>query len=535
MPNENSPAARRADRAETFDNQNNVSTHSLSGSARQPPFLRPYQRKVIDRVNAQVADGHRRLCVVAPTGSGKTVVAAVLIAEAVARSERVVFVAHRRELIEQTSRKLHAVGVDHGIIQAGYPVRPGVSVQVASIQTLHARALRSAKIELPPADLLFVDEAHHVRARTYAGLIEAYPDAVVIGLTATPCRGDGRGLGNIFQALVECPSVAKLTRDGYLVPVRIFAPVRPNLSGIRVERGDYVESQLVTRMNTDRLVGDIIEHWHRLGEGRRTVVFTVNVAHSLHIRNEFRRSGVLAEHIDGGTPIEERKAILAGFAAGNVDVVCNCAVLTEGWDRPEASCLIMARPTKSLGLYRQMVGRILRPAPGKIDAVILDHSGAVFEHGFPDDEVVWTLHKDRRAENPTHAARGHHHAPALTTCPECSAVRLEGWPCILCGWHPIRKPRPVEVADGELGEVGRERAASAPQYGPPERERFHRQLAAIARQRAYKSGWVAHKYREKFGTWPPTRFVEPLEPTPEVRAWVRSRAIAYAKVLGAQR
>ena len=288
-------------------------------------------------------------------------------------------------------------------------------------------------------------------------------------------------------------------------------------------------------MNTDRLVGDIIEHWHRLGEGRRTVVFTVNVAHSLHIRNEFRRSGVLAEHIDGGTPIEERKAILAGFAAGNVDVVCNCAVLTEGWDRPEASCLIMARPTKSLGLYRQMVGRILRPAPGKIDAVILDHSGAVFEHGFPDDEVVWTLHKDRRAENPTHAARGHHHAPALTTCPECSAVRLEGWPCILCGWHPIRKPRPVEVADGELGEVGRERAASAPQYGPPERERFHRQLAAIARQRAYKSGWVAHKYREKFGTWPPTRFVEPLEPTPEVRAWVRSRAIAYAKVLGAQR
>src|SRR6516162_2647857 len=507
----------------------------LRNITRPAPRLRPYQRKVVDRINAQLEGGRRRICVVAPTGSGKTIVAAVLIAEAVARSEHVLFVAHRRELIEQTSQKLHAVGVDHGIIQAGYPTRPGASVQVASIQTLHARALRSAKIELPPADLLFVDEAHHVRARTYAGLIEAYPDAVVIGLTATPCRGDGRGLGNIFQALVECPSVAKLTRDGYLVPVRIFAPVRPNLSGIRVERGDYVESQLVTRMNTDRLVGDIIEHWHRLGEGRRTVVFTVNVAHSLHIRNEFRRSGVLAEHIDGGTPIEERKAILAGFAAGNVDVVCNCAVLTEGWDRPEASCLIMARPTKSLGLYRQMVGRILRPAPGKIDAVILDHSGAVFEHGFPDDEVVWTLHKDRRAENPTHAARGHHHAPALTTCPECSVVRLEGWPCILCGWHPIRKPRPVEVADGELGEVGRERAASAPQYGPPERERFHRQLAAIARQRAYKSGWVAHKYREKFGTWPPTRFVEPLEPTPEVRAWVRSRAIAYAKVLGAQR
>jgi DNA repair protein RadD len=502
---------------------------------KRAPRLRPYQAEVINRIKAEVANGSTRICVVAPTGSGKTVVAAVLVAEAVAHGERVVFVAHRRELIEQTSRKLHTVGVDHGIIQAGYPVRPGVSVQVASIQTLHARALRSAKIELPPADLLFVDEAHHVRARTYAGLIEAYPDAVVIGLTATPCRGDGRGLGNIFQVLVECPSVATLTRAGYLVPVRIFAPVQPDLSGIRIERGDYVESQLATRMNTDRLVGDIIEHWHRLGEGRRTVVFTVNVAHSLHIRNEFRRSGVLAEHIDGGTPIKERKTILAGFADGKVDVVCNCAVLTEGWDRPEASCLIMARPTKSLGLYRQMVGRILRPAPGKTDAVIFDHSGAVFQHGFPDDEVVWTLHQDRRAENPAHAARGHHQAPALTTCPECFAIRLAGRPCILCGWHPVRKPSPVEVADGELGEVGRERAASAPHYGPLERERFHRQLAAIARQRAYKSGWVAHKYREKFGSWPPTRFVEPLEPSPEVRAWVRSRAIAYAKISGAQR
>jgi superfamily II DNA or RNA helicase len=525
-----------AERTDKLVNYINIPTDSFSDCARQPPELRPYQRDVIHRVKAEISRSRRRrICLVAPTGSGKTLIAATLIAEAVARGDHAVFVAHRRELIEQNSRKLHAVGVDHGIIQAGYPTRPGASVQVASIQTLHARALRSAKIELPRADLLFVDEAHHVRSRTYTRLISAYPDAIVIGLTATPCRGDGRGLGSIFQVLVECPSVATLTREGYLVPVRIFAPVWPDLSGIRVERGDYVESQLATRMNTDRLVGDIIEHWHRLGEGRRTVVFTVNVAHSLHIRNEFRRFGVLAEHIDGGTPIEERMAILAGFAAGNVDVVCNCAVLTEGWDRPEASCLIMARPTKSLGLYRQMVGRILRPASGKTDAVILDHSGAVFQHGFPDDDVVWTLHQDRRAENREHAARGRHRAPVLTTCPECSAVRLEGRPCIVCGWHPVKKPNAVEVADGELGEVGRQRVVSAPQYGPLERERFHRQLAGIATQRSYKSGWVAHKYREKFGAWPPTRFVEPLEPSPEVHAWVRSRAIAYAKAMAAQR
>jgi DNA repair protein RadD len=453
----------------------------------------------------------------------------------------VVFIAHRRELIDQTSRKLQAIEVDHGIIQAGYPTRPSASVQVASIQTLHARALRSAKIELPPADLLFVDEAHHVRARTYARLIVAYPDAVVIGLTATPCRGDGRGLGNIFQALVEGPSVATLTRDGYLVPVRIFAPVRPDLSGIRVERGDYVESQLATRMNTNRLVGDIIEHWHRLGEGRRTVVFTVNVAHSLHIRNEFRRSGVLAEHIDGGTPIEERRAILAGFAAGNVDVVCNCAVLTEGWDRPEASCLILARPTKSLGLYRQMLGRVLRPAPevGKRDALILDHAGAVFLHGLPDDEIVWRLSEDRRAENAIHSKRGERlHAPALTTCPECSAVRFEGRPCPQCGWHVVKKPKSVEVGEGELGEVGRDRSVRVRIYNPDEKRRFHAQLLWIARERGRQSGWAAHAYKAKFGSMPaapPWALPEPEPPDAAMRAWVRSRDIAYAKAMAKQR
>ena len=125
----------------------------------------------------------------------------------------------------------------------------------------------------------------------------------------------------------------------------------------------------------------------------------------------------IRKHIDGTTPLEERKAILAGFAAGSVDVICNCAVLTEGWDRPEASCLILARPTKSLGLYRQMIGGVLRPADGKTDALILDHSGAVFMHGFPDDEIIWTLHEDRRAENITHSARGQYHTPTLTTCP----------------------------------------------------------------------------------------------------------------------
>jgi DNA repair protein RadD len=495
----------------------------------QPPILRDYQVETLARIDEAISAGARRILVSAPTGSGKTVTAAAIIGDAVARRDRVLFLDHRRELTRQASRKLHDAGIDHGIVQAGFPARPGAPVQVASVQTLHARAVRSRSIDLPAADLIIVDEAHHARARTWQRLLEAYPGAVIIGLTATPCRADGKGLGNVFDVLIETATVSDLITGGHLVPAKVFAPVRPDLTGVRVERGDYVEKQLAERMNTAKLVGDIIEHWHRLGGRRHTVIFAVNVAHSVHIRDEFRRSGVLAEHIDGSTPMDERDAILAKLATGTIEIITNCQVLTEGWDCPEVSCIVLARPTKSLGLYRQMVGRVLRPAPSKSDALILDHSGAVFMHGFVDDPIMWELSQDRRAENKAHSARGTYKAPVLKTCPECSAVRFEGQPCPVCHWHPVTKPRSVEVIDGELGAVSRDRNVAAVKFTTADKLLFHRQLAAIARERGYKDGWIAHKFRERFGDWPRARSVEPLTPDAATRSWVRSRQIAFAR------
>jgi DNA repair protein RadD len=492
--------------------------------------LRPYQLDAIERI---AVEPHRRILAVAPTGSGKTIIAAALIRDAKARGQRALFIDHRREITAQTMRRLFAVGIDAGTIQAGFPARPNEAVQVASIQTLHARAMRTSSLELPEADLLILDEAHHARARTWQAITDAYPNARIIGFTATPCRGDGRGLGNIFESLIEIATVAKLTSLGFLVPTKVYAPVRPDLSGIKIERGDYNERQLAVRVNTDALVGDIIEHWHKLSERRRTVIFAVDVAHSVHLRDEFRRSGVLAEHIDGSTPTEERDAILAKLVAGKIEIVTNCQVLTEGWDCPEVGCIVLARPTKSLGLYRQMTGRTLRPSLGKTDALVLDHAGAVFQHGFVDDPIEWTLSEDRRAENKSHTARGQYNAPALTTCPECDAVKFEGQPCTACGWHPVTKPRHIDIADGELGAVDRNRQVGASTY--EERLRFHRQLIFIARERGYKDGWASHKYREKFGAWPSARNVTPLDPDPAVRAWVRSRQIAYAKAMSTAR
>ncbi len=493
------------------------------------PALRDYQADVIRRFDEAVAAKLSRVLIVAPTGAGKTVIAAAVIAERVRAGGRVLFLAHRRELVTQASAKLHAVGIDHGIIQAGWPTRPGEPVQVASIQTLDARAIRSAAMDLPPADLVVIDEAHRARARTYRKVIDAYPAAVVLGLTATPCRGDGRGLGNTFQTMVECPDVGALIAAGHLVPTRVYAPSRPDLSGVRVERGDYVEKQLADRMNKADLVGDVVSHWLRLAERRRTVVFATGVAHSVHLRDEFLRAGVLAEHLDGSTPAEERAGILKRLASGAVEVVTNCAVLTEGWDSPEVSCCVLARPTKSVGLFRQMLGRVLRPAPGKVDALILDHAGAVFEHGFVEEPIAWTLREDKRAENTSQSSRSAGRAPALTSCPECSAIRREGQPCPACGWRPKPKPRPVELTEGELGQVDRSRRVNVPIASVEARLAFFRMLAWIARERGFKPGWAAHKFKEKHGDWPIWRDVEPLPPDEAVRAWVRSRQIAWAR------
>jgi superfamily II DNA or RNA helicase len=492
--------------------------------------LYPYQERVIADFDAAIAAGKKRIILVAPTGSGKTIVGSAIIKSVTARRRGVLVLAHRREIIKQTSDKLQKLDVPHGIIMARTEPRPLENVQVAAIQTLDRRAIRAETMELPPADLLAVDEAHHCPATTYRRIIEAYPNAILLGLTATPCRGDGRGLGGIFETIIECPQVAELIEQGYLVRTRVYAPVNPDLRGVRMQAGDYVEAQLADRMDRPQLIGDIVTHWHKFSERRKTVAFAVNVSHSVHMRDEFIKSGVRAEHIDGSTPKPERDASLARLASGEIELVTNCMVLTEGWDMPEVGCCILARPTKKMGLYRQMIGRVLRPADGKRDAIVLDHSGAVFSHGFVEDPVAWTLDPGKKAESPVHSKRCETPGSRLLECSQCGAVRVGGEPCPNCGFLPQRPPKPVPFGDGELAEVGRDRRSKRTGYDPETRAVWHAMLAYIAAERSYKPGWAAVNYKQKFGVWPPYgATVQPVPPSPEVRSWVRSRLIAYAK------
>jgi DNA repair protein RadD len=488
--------------------------------------LYPFQQKAVEEI-----EGHRRVLVVSPTGSGKTVKASALIHRA--PNSHVLFLAHRRELIFQTRDKLKGFGVDAGVIMSGTSPDPMRRVQVASIQTLHSRSIRGDE-DLPPAQMVIVDEAHHCPAETYRQIIDRYPDSQLIGLTATPLRRDGRGLGSLFDTMVQCPQVEELIKLGHLVGTVVWAPQdkTPNLRGVATIGGDYVVSQLEQRVNTDKLVGDIVSTWHRRANRIKTVVFATSVAHSIHLQEEFAKSGVRAEHIDGKTPKDERDQILHMLSSGDLDLVTNCMVLTEGWDQPDVGCIVLARPTKSMGLYRQMIGRGLRPFEGKDHCLVLDHSGATLQHGFVEDEMLWTLDPDTKAVNAKTAAKG---SPSdrLCECPSCQALRIAGEACQHCGWEPKRRSEYHVVADGELAHLDRNGKLKPEYYSPAERQQFYQMLLHIVRENGYKPGWAGHKYNEKFGTWP-NFGLNPLtcptvEPTAEVKAWVRHLNIRYAK------
>jgi DNA repair protein RadD len=509
----------------------------MRGTVSEAPLLRPYQLEAVERIEQALGTAARPI-LVAPTGSGKTVILAELIRRAVDKFHRVLVIAHRREIVQQTREKLIAAGLQPGIIQAGLEkeLRMQAPVQVASIQTLHARAFRSNVMQKPAATLVIIDEAHHSRARTYQQLIDEYPDATVVGATATPCRGDGRGLGNIFKPMIETPQVAELIVGGYLVGTKLYAPIGEQeakrlVKGVKTQTGDYVVSQLSARLNTAQLVGDICAHWHKYGENRATLVFACDVAHSVHIADEFNRSGVRAEHIDGNTPKDERDAILTRLKPGETKIVTNFGVLTEGFDCPDIGCIILARPTKQMGLYRQMIGRGLRPAPGKTDVVVLDHTGAIWLHGRPEDHVEWTLDVDKRAENPVQAKRKRGEERKLAECSQCKVVMAAPPPCEHCGWMPAqRRGRDRDFLDGELGLVVNGKA-KAPTYSEGDKVIFFRQLRSVQQTRDYRHGWAAHKFKDKFGHFPPWSYndLPPAIPTDATMRWVRSRQIAYAK------
>ncbi len=489
-----------------------------------------YQKHMIDWVRFHINEGARTVLLQAPTGSGKTVTAAQIIHNAVEKGSEVVFLAHRRELINQCSNKLEAYGIRHGIIMAGRDMQDWHKVQVVSIDTLRARAIKKDRIMMPNAKLIFIDEAHRSLSNTYLKILSMYPDAVVIGLTATPCRSDGRGLGHIYEALVMGPSIRWLVDNKYLVPLRYFAPCEPDLTGVRVNKsGDYSETQLAERMDKAELVGDIVEHWLRLSNDRQTIVFASSVAHSLHIRDRFTEAGVICEHIDADTPLEDRERILSDLAEKRIQVLTNVMVLTEGWDCPIAATCILARPTKSLGLYLQMIGRVMRTMEGKEDGLVIDHAGAVINHGLAEDITEWSLDEDGTLQQAQAEKKKEEKAPKLVTCDACFVVYERSPNCPACGHYNAKYGKSFDTAEGDLVEVTGGRKAVKKQWTAEQKQHWYAMFLGYAKKRGFKEGWAAHKYRTKFGVWP--RGIEryDLPPNKECEAYIRHLNIKAAK------
>jgi superfamily II DNA or RNA helicase len=451
--------------------------------------LRDYQVRALDACRAVIRAGKRRVLLVAPTGSGKTSIAGEIIRCASARGSRTLFLAHRRELLEQCHGRLLEFGVESSIIRADDPrLDPSQAVQVASVQTMVRRLKQFAADAF---NLVIVDEAHHTRADTYNKILNYFTGArAVLGLTATPIRQDGRGLAESYDVLVEAASMRELVQLGFLVPTRMYtSPDNIDLTGIHRRQGDYILSELGQRMNHEILVGNIVTEWQRLASDRRTVIFATTVAHSQSITSRFLAAGIRAEHLDGGMDDRERDEILDRVRSGATQVISNCQLLTEGWDMPEIACCVLARPTKSLGLYLQMSGRVLRPAPGKSDCLILDHANVFREHGAVGDRR-WTL----TADKPKTAGE----APEKS-CPGCGLIVPNGCrQCPECGfvfasprWSSEEKA--VQLVD-----------ASDPDY---RRERFFEIVHDVSLRRRldgepYKKTAALALYRKRFGEWP---------------------------------
>lgn len=414
------------------------------------PTLRPYQQQAISDLRMAYRAGARAPLLVLSTGAGKTICFAAITAGAVTRGRHVLILVHRRELIRQASTKLTQAGVNHGIIAAGFEPS-NHSVQVASVQTLARRLDRQ---HWQP-DLIVIDEAHHAIAGTWAKVISHWPDSFLLGVTATPIRQDGRGLGAMFTKLVLGPSTADLMAAGYLTPVKIYAPPQvADLTGIRTRAGDYANDQAAAAMTRPTVTGDAISHYQRIAAGQPAIAFCCNVNHATTVCDAFNAAGISAATLLGNTT--DRDALVARFAAGALQVLVTVDVVSEGFDCPGAAVAILLRPTQSEGLYLQQVGRVLRPAVDKKVAIILDHVGNVHRHGFPDDVRTWTLDDARRR-----TGKGGPPAPCVRTCEVCFAAFAPAPQCPVCGTPSKISTRELKQQAGELQELAREAVARA--------------------------------------------------------------------------
>lgn len=461
------------------------------------PEIRDYQIDLIERLARTVAGGARIVVVQAATGAGKTTIAAAITKRAVAKGKKVFFLVHRRKLVNQICERLEDFQIDHGIIMRGELKNGSSSVQVASRDTLVSRCIDNQWIGLPQADIIFVDEGHHAwdEKSEYRRILAQYPHAKIFLLTATPVDPEGNGLGPWAQAIECAAPTSVLIEQGFLVPVKVYAPDRKTKHG---------------KLRTRGIAGDLVSSWQEYAEEMPTVLFCSRVSHSLDAVAAFQASNIAACHIDAETEDSERDRIFDGLENGTVKVVSNVGIILEGVDVPALGCCQLFCEVGSRTRYLQSVGRTMRPSPGKDYAVVIDHSGATFKHGFADEDSVWPLNGNAD----TDFANKHRDGKTAKAfyCKPCQLAYHGQKNCPQCGRLPSKPPKsifaplPQKITNEILTEA--ERGIKIAEG----REQMVNHWFLCLRRAAKTNGTVGMAsmiYKRKYGVWPEASFPFP--------------------------
>lgn len=473
--------------------------------------LRPHQQAAIDGLRSEFGKGHRRVVLQAPTGFGKSLTAAKIIESALAKGRKVLFTVPRLSLVGQAIEEFEREGVRHiGVIQSSHPrTDPDAPVQVATVQTL-SRRLKHVK----PHDLVIVDECHETYDVIFE-MMDRWAGSSFIGLSATPWT---QGMGRRWQGLVQAATIGTLIDNGYLSKFTVFAPHVPDLSGVKLRAGEYVESGLQEVMGESKLVANIVQTWLEKGGDRPTLVFGINRAHAANLQEQFIRAGVSTGYVDCETDMVERAHLARQFRAGEVRVACSVRTLTTGVDWP-VSCIVDAAPTRSDMLHVQKIGRGLRVNPGTEDCLILDHAGNSLRLGLVTDIYHGELDQTPKGEKPKEVK-----VKLPKPCEECGVLHTAK-ACPACGTARKLPTGYVDTADGELVEIGK--GARPPTQA--EKQAFWSMALWLDDERV-KGGRLAKAlYKGRFGVWP--KGLGQSRRHPDQSFWNHEKAsrIRYAK------
>jgi superfamily II DNA or RNA helicase len=448
---------------------------------------------------------YRRNVLQEATGAGKTHLAMSIFEDAVRNGKKVVFCCDQLSLIDQSFDRFWKEGFDVSLVQANNPLRrDGASITVASIQTLARREHH----RWPVGDLYIVDECHVMHKKMLEHMV-AWDNIPFIGLSATPFA---TGMGRYWDNLVVGALTPELMEQGWLSGYKPYGPSMPDLKGVPSVAGDYQLGETHKRMT--RITGDIVKHYLELGEGRKTLGYAVNIAHARELAEAFNAAGIPANYVDGYDDDDRRHEVMRQFREGDITALFNCMVLSKGFDAPDVEYGILARPTKSLMLHIQQVGRFLRPSPTGNDVTIADHAGNMMRLGFPDDPMPTSL--CMKEKGVSSIDKRPKEEPLPWNCPSCAfLVPIKTSTCPNCG-HKAKKSSLVRSSNEKLIEM---------KTGTPSRQYAYSQLLMYAELRGYQPGWASHKYKKLFDSWPTGLHNEPAKVSKQMAKWIRGQQI----------